>query len=172
VRERIGEDTVLINGDTLFDRRILARVLDEATAPISVTVDVKPAYDADDMKVRLEGRSLSAIGKTLTGRIDGESIGMLRFQDGGGAAFTRRMEVMLRDPATLSKWYLTIIDDIAKDAAAPDVGVVSIEGLPWAEIDFPHDLPIAADRVAGFDWSGADAAPALLQASAATGSAA
>ncbi|MEM1315737.1 MAG: phosphocholine cytidylyltransferase family protein [Pseudomonadota bacterium] len=169
-RDLIGEDTVLINGDTLFDRRVLARVLEEATAPITVTVDVKPAYDADDMKVRSSGNALTAIGKTLTDPIDGESIGLLRFQAGGGAAFARRMEEMLQDPATLSKWYLTIIDDMARDAAAPEVGVVRIDGLPWAEVDFLHDLPIAADRVAGFDWGGASAgAPAGPRRSSSAG---
>ena len=29
---------------------------------------------------------------------------------------------------------------------------VSIYGLSWAEIDFPHDLPIAAKKVAEFEW--------------------
>lgn len=152
-RHLIGDDCVLINGDTLFDSRILARVLEGATAPITVTVDTKPAYDADDMKVRTDGTRLGAIGKTLTGRIDGESIGLLRFRNGGGAAFVARMERLLRDPGALARWYLTVIDDLAADPDAPEIGVLDVGGLPWAEIDFPHDLPIAADRVAGFDWA-------------------
>lgn len=151
-RALIGEDTLLINGDTLFDPRILARVLDRAEAPISVTIDRKASYDSDDMKVQLDGAGLRRIGKTLTGPIDGESIGMLRFRGEGGGKFVERMAHLLRDPAALHLWYLSIIDDLAADGV---VGTVSIEGLPWAEVDFPHDLPSAADQVGAFDWSNA-----------------
>ncbi|MEM7669822.1 MAG: phosphocholine cytidylyltransferase family protein [Pseudomonadota bacterium] len=154
-RDLIRSDCLLINGDTLFDPRVLAKVLETAKSPISVTIDRKAAYDSDDMKVKLDAGRLARIGKTLTGRIDGESIGLLQFRNGGGAAFVDRMENLLRDQASLGLWYLSVIDQLAGDAGAPEVGTVSIEGLPWAEIDFPHDLPVASDRVAGFDWHAA-----------------
>lgn len=153
-RELLTDDCLLINGDTLFDPRILRKVLDEATAPISVTIDTKGNYDSDDMKVQLDGPRLRRIGKTLTDPIDGESIGMLRFQNGGGAAFVSRMAELLRDQASLKLWYLSIIDQIAAERNGTYVGTVPIEGLPWAEVDFPHDLPVAAERVASFDWTG------------------
>ncbi|MEM0942611.1 MAG: phosphocholine cytidylyltransferase family protein [Pseudomonadota bacterium] len=152
-REVIGDDTVLINGDTLFDPRILARVLDEAERPISVTIDRKENYDADDMKVSLEGGELRRIAKTLTEGVDGESIGMIRFQNGGGNRFVDRLTAKLQNPEALSLWYLSVIDELAQEG---DVGVVSIEGLPWAEVDFLHDLPVAAERVGAFDWPATD----------------
>ena len=146
-RERIGEDTVLINGDTLFSPSILARVLVRAEAPISVTIDRKALYDADDMKVRLSGERLTAIGKTLAAPVDGESIGMLRFRGEGGALFAAKLESVLADQAALSLWYLSIIDRIARTGA---VGFVDIEGLPWAEVDFAQDVDQAAEAVAQF----------------------
>ncbi|MFV0474704.1 MAG: NTP transferase domain-containing protein [Pikeienuella sp.] len=146
-RERIGEDSLLINGDTLFDPRILARVLERASAPISVTIDRKPVYDSDDMKVRLTDQRLTDIGKTLTRPIDGESIGMLRFRGEGGALFAARLEEVLADTAALQLWYLSIIDRIAKTGV---VGFVDIEGLPWAEVDFAQDVETAAEAVAAF----------------------
>ncbi len=151
-RDLIGADTLLINGDTLVDPRIVARVLDRAKAPITVTIDRKQAYDSDDMKVRLRGDRLLRIGKDLGDPVDGESIGMLRFLDGGGARFAAALEHALQDPAALSRWYLSVVDGLAR---AGGVEVVSIAGLPWAEVDFPRDLAIAAARVAEFDWSGA-----------------
>lgn len=156
-RDLIGDDTVLINGDTLFDPRILRHVLETADAPISVTMDSKGSYDSDDMKVSTEDGRLLRISKALTEDVTGESIGMLRFQNGGGQRFTRHLSDKLRDPEALKLWYLSIIDELA---ALGNVGTVSIAGLPWAEIDFLRDIPIAEERVASFDWSGqAEALP-------------
>ena len=158
-RDLFGADTLLINGDTLVDPRIVARVLAQATAPVTVTIDRKAAYDVDDMKVQLDGSRLRHIGKGLTGRIDGESIGMLRFRGDGGARFAGALDETLRDPEALTRWYLSVIDAMAAGGAADGaVETVSIEGLPWAEIDYPHDLPIAAGRVAAFDWAAAELA--------------
>jgi len=153
-RDRLGADSVLINGDTLVDPRILARVLTEARAPVSVTIDTKPAYDSDDMKVRLDGARLLRIAKTLEAPVDGESIGLIRFRDDGGPRFAAAVEAALHAPEALSRWYLSVVDALAAEGA---VGAVSIAGLPWAEIDFAHDLPIAAARLADFAWPEAEA---------------
>jgi choline kinase len=37
----------------------------------------------------------------------------------------------------VSSWYLKAIDALAGKG---HVGVASIEGLTWGEVDFPHDL--------------------------------
>jgi len=153
-RDLIGADTVLINGDTLFDQRILAHVLATASDPISVTIDQKSVYDDDDMKVSTAEGRLNRIGKLLTEGVNGESIGMLRFLGEGGDRFTDRLDARLRDPAALRLWYLSIIDELAIEGG---VGVVPINGLPWAEVDFPHDISFAAERVTSFDWSTRDA---------------
>ncbi len=146
-KDLIGEDTLLLNGDTLFEPAIAQRVIETAETPISVTIDRKDSYDADDMKIHRDGARLTAIGKTLDLPVDGESIGMIRFQGDGGARFVEAMGKALKDQATLKRWYLSIIDDLAKEGC---VGLVSIEGLAWSEIDFLRDLPIAEEKVARF----------------------
>ena len=146
-RDLIGPDTLLLNGDTLFEPEIVSRVLEQATAPISVTIDRKEMYDSDDMKILREGDRLTAIGKTLELPVDGEAIGMIRFQGNGGNRFVAAMRSALNDQATLKRWYLSIIDELAREGG---VGVVSIEGLTWSEIDFPRDLPIAESKVARY----------------------
>ncbi|MEO0426768.1 MAG: phosphocholine cytidylyltransferase family protein [Pseudomonadota bacterium] len=146
-RERIGSDTVLMNGDTLFGADVLARLLREASAPISVTADAKAHYDADDMKIRAEGHRLTAIGKTLDLPIDGESIGLLRFIGMGGALFRTAMRDALQRSEALKRWYLSIIDALAPDG---HVGVVRLQGEVWAEVDFPTDLTHAEAAVASF----------------------
>ena len=146
-KDLIGPDTLLLNGDTLFEPEIVLRVLEQATAPISVTIDSKGMYDSDDMKILREGDRLTAIGKTLEAPVDGEAIGMIRFQGDGGKRFVAAMRSALNDQATLRRWYLSIIDELAREGG---VGVVSIEGLTWSEIDFPRDLPIAESKVARY----------------------
>lgn len=146
-RHVLGADTVLLNGDTLFEDAVLARLLAEAGDGITVTIDAKPHYDGDDMKVRVKGDRLAAIGKTLEGRIDGESIGMLRFVGEGGARFVGAMHAALQDPRSLSRWYLSIIHTLALEG---DVGVARLQGERWCEIDFPTDLPVAEATVRSF----------------------
>ncbi|MEM6439137.1 MAG: phosphocholine cytidylyltransferase family protein [Pseudomonadota bacterium] len=147
-RDLATEDSLLLNGDTLFDADVPRRLLREAGEGVSVTVDVKDRYDADDMKVRFSGDRLSAIGKRLTGPVDGESIGMLRFRGAGGARFRAALAEALADPARLSTWYLSIIDDMARTENG--VGVVRLRGERWCEVDFPADIPVAEATVAGF----------------------
>jgi L-glutamine-phosphate cytidylyltransferase len=50
-RAAMDEDFLILNGDTLISREIVARVLEDSDWPVRVTVDIKPAYDSDDMKV-------------------------------------------------------------------------------------------------------------------------
>lgn len=150
-KDLIGEDTLLLNGDTLFEPAIVERVREAAELPISVTVDAKETYDSDDMKIRRDGARLTAIGKTLSLPVDGESIGMIRFRAEGGDRFVSAMRAALTDPATLNRWYLSIIDGLAQEGG---VGVVSIAGLSWSEIDFLRDLPIAESKVSRFISAG------------------
>lgn len=149
-REEMAGDFIILNGDTLVSPEIVARLLTDASAPITVTVDVKAAYDADDMKVQREGDRLVAIGKTLTAeQANAESIGMLAFDARGGTRFRAQVETMMRTPAGVSNWYLKAIDMLAPESM---VGTVSIEGLRWAEVDFPQDLDIAEALASG--WAG------------------
>ncbi|MEM6972906.1 MAG: phosphocholine cytidylyltransferase family protein [Pseudomonadota bacterium] len=151
-KDLFGADTLLMNGDTIFDVDIARRVLREAETGVSVTVDVKDHYDSDDMKVKFEGRRLLEIGKKIEGPFDGESIGMLRFAGDGGALFRTALHRALSDPARLGTWYLSIIDEMAKEG---HVGIVRLEGERWCEVDFPTDLPIAEATVATYRRSSA-----------------
>jgi len=108
--------------------------------PITVTIDRKgDGYDDDDMKVKTDNGRLLAIGKKLPlAQVDGESIGFLRFTAEGSARFVAEVEQIMRTPAGLGLWYLSVIDQIARTGSG--IGVLSIEGLQWGEMDFPADL--------------------------------
>lgn len=158
-RAEMRDEFLLVNGDTLFDRAIPARLLGTSRHPVTLTIDRKPAYDSDDMKVALDGDRLAEVGKQLAAeRPDGESIGMSLYRGEGARLFSETLDSFMRTGAGVRSWYLKAIDALARDGA---VGVLSIEGLRWCEVDFPHDLAHAR-RLFGADHH----AWALMPASA------
>lgn len=129
---------MIVNGDTLFHPALLARAKEQATKAITVTVDRKDSYDDDDMKVACREGRLLTIGKHLTADVaNAESIGMLFFSEEGGRLFADAVKTVLSTPAGLKRWYLSVIDALARDHI---INVAEIEGLPWCEIDFPRDV--------------------------------
>lgn len=148
-RAELSGPCLILNGDTLFEPAIASRLLAAPPAPITVTIDRKPGYDADDMKVETEGDSLRAIGKTLPAeRVNGESIGFLRFEADGAALFVEELERTMRTAEGPGKWYLSAIDRLARSGA--DIRVTSIEGLQWGELDFPADLIQVRELASGW----------------------
>lgn len=145
-RQVIEGTFVLLNGDTLFDLPVLQRLLAAPPRPITLAIDRKAGYDADDMKVCLDGDRLTRVGKTLPlAGVDGESIGMMCFRPPGSAQFRAALERAMRTPEALQRWYLSIIDELA--VGTGQVFVQSIEGLGWGELDFPQDLEAARELV-------------------------
>ena len=137
-RSAMTEDFVLLNGDTLFETAVLEKLLQSPPAPITLVTDEKAHYDADDMKVITHGTQLTRIGKTLPlEHVNGESIGMIRFQGSGTQLFSSALETRARQPEALKQWYLSLIDELAQQG---HVSTVSIKGSTWAEIDNPADL--------------------------------
>jgi len=145
-RHEMAGDFLLLNGDTLFETAVLQRLLHSPPAPITVTIDRKAGYDADDMKVHLDGTRLIEIGKTLPPtRTNAESIGLLLFRGAGPEIFVDAVERALRVSEGLKSFYLKVIDLVAKSHR---VETATIEGLAWGEVDYPADLQRAEQLVA------------------------
>ncbi|MDE2365678.1 MAG: phosphocholine cytidylyltransferase family protein [Betaproteobacteria bacterium] len=138
-RLAMDRDFLLLNGDTIFDGSLLAQVLESDPAPITLSVDHKPAYDADDMKVQLgENGWVRHVSKALPAdQIDAESIGLIFFREHGPRLFRDAVEATLRHQAELKSWYLTTIDALAGKRI---VKACSISRHRWCEIDFAADL--------------------------------
>ncbi|MCD6388297.1 MAG: phosphocholine cytidylyltransferase family protein [Desulfobulbaceae bacterium] len=148
VRDEMNEDFILLNGDTLFEAAVVKSLLQSPASPITVTVSHKDIYDADDMKVSMEGSRLTKVGKDIPfGEIHGESIGMILFRDTGPTIFQNALENAMTDTESVRRWYLSVIDEIAQEKT---VLTCSIRGLAWCEIDYPADLKMADRVVAGF----------------------
>ena len=135
---------LLLNGDTIFDVSLLKQVLKSKPAPITLSIDYKKAYDADDMKVQLDNKGLvKHVNKILPeDQIDAESIGLIYFRSNGPILFRDAVEDALRYPTELKSWYLTIIDKLAGKNL---VNVCSISGHRWCEIDYSSDLTKAQE---------------------------
>jgi choline kinase len=148
-REELAGDCLVWNGDTLVSDSLMAKVVANHRPGICVTIDRKPAYDEDDMKVVVgdDGR-LSAIGKLLWEGVKGESIGDLSFRSGGAERFREAIERDMRTPEGTTIWYLRVIHHLAESS---EVWTLDISGEQWGEVDFPEDVERARELVAGWD---------------------
>lgn len=146
-RHAMADDFLLINGDTVFEVGIIRGLLAKAHGPITLTVDHKTLYDDDDMKVVLaENGQLQRVGKQLAAeRVNGESIGISCFRGRGPALFRDAVDVAMREPEALKRWYLSVIDQLAGQSL---VHWHSIAGQHWAELDFHEDLEDVATVLA------------------------
>lgn len=139
--DEMRSDFVLLNGDTLFEAAVMQRLLDSHERPVTVAISHKSDYDADDMKVELDGCRLVRIGKDLLpDQVDGESIGMILFRGQGPRSFHIALEKALRTSSAQKKWYLSVIDEMARSMP---VWTCSMKGLQWCEVDYPADLKLA-----------------------------
>jgi len=132
-------DFLILNGDTVIEAALIAQVLNSKPAPITLSVDYKNAYDADDMKVQLDPDGwVKQVSKIIPPhQVDAESIGLIYFREQGPELFSQAVESALRHPAELKSWYLSIIDALAKQHL---VNSCSVKGFRWCEIDFIEDL--------------------------------
>jgi choline kinase len=148
-REELTGDCLVWNGDTLVSNSLMAKVVANARPGICVTIDRKNGYDDDDMKVVVDddGR-LRAIGKRLSAGVNGESIGLLAFRDGGAERFREAIERDIRTPEGTTIWYLRVIHHLAESS---HVWTLDIEGEEWGEVDFPPDVERARELVASWN---------------------
>jgi len=138
-RAEMDGNFLLLNGDTVIESALLSKVLNSEPAPITLSIDDKDTYDADDMKVQLDtDRWVRQVSKIVPPhQVNAESIGLIYFREQGAHMFRKAVEEALRHPAELKSWYLSIIDRLAKQRL---VNSCSIRGFRWCEIDFIEDL--------------------------------
>ncbi|SDF88381.1 Choline kinase [Limimonas halophila] len=143
--DALGDDGIVLNGDTLFAAPVARRLI-AAETPATVVISRKDGYDTDDMKVSLDGERLAAVGKQLdSGVVDAESIGMMRFRGEGMARFRAAVRDAMRREDALRVWYLSVVDAMARQGG---VSVTEAGADEWCEVDFPADLTHAREALA------------------------
>jgi len=150
-RDEMTEDFLLMNGDTLFTVDVVRKLMKEGKDAINVTVAYKESYDDDDMKVTLsegKGSNLVAVSKIIDmSEVDAESIGMMMFKGRGAQMFREAVENVMMNPEAVKRYYLTVIDMLAKMVT---VGTVEAPQTDWCEVDFPLDLERANSVVSNW----------------------
>lgn len=148
-RHEMDDDFVQVNGDNVFQADLAQCIIDGSTTDVTVATNFKDAYDADDMKVMMDGDYLTEVGKMLPiEAVDAEAIGFYVFRNNGGPAYRAVLEEIMRDPSGLKQWFPSAIGTLAKQVP---IDVVNVGKREWAEVDFPVDLQSARQMVAG--WS-------------------
>ncbi len=147
-RSAMAEDFIQVNGDNVFQGDLVKALLDAPIKPLSVAINQKSAYDPDDMKVMLDNGRLTEIGKTLPlDTVDAEAIGFYVMRGEGARAYVNELELAMRDPQSLKRWFPSIIGSLAKKM---EIGTISITGMRWCEVDFPVDLQGARQLVSSW----------------------
>ena len=138
-RSEMDRDFILLNGDSLFESAVLARLIETARAPLTLAINRKAEYDSDDMKVSLDGSvRLRAVSKTLEPEVvDGESIGLMMFRDSGIEAFRAALDLAVRSAIGMGAWYLSVVNGLADSL---QIETACISGLWWGEVDSAEDL--------------------------------
>jgi len=142
--EAFGEmhdDFLLINGDTLFEPAIITRLLESRQAPVSMAVVEKLTFDDDDMKVIREGDLVLQVSKGLPREhVTAEAIGLTFYRGSAPHLFREAIQEVARRADAHKQYYLAAVALLAQRRL---VRGVTMNGLAWAEIDFPKDIPVA-----------------------------
>ncbi|HEY8923220.1 MAG TPA: phosphocholine cytidylyltransferase family protein [Polyangia bacterium] len=146
-RGALAQGGLIVNGDDIFHPALINRALG-AMGDVSVTINRKRRYDADDMKVKLLGQRLTRIGKDIAlDEADGEAIGLIRLSATGASWMAQSLERIVRS-GERNVFYLRAVQRLIDDGRP--VRAADITPIPWAEIDEPKDLESA--RARAFEW--------------------
>jgi L-glutamine-phosphate cytidylyltransferase len=148
-RHKMDGDFIQVNGDNVFRGDLVERLLSAKSVPVAVAINRKASFDADDMKVMLDGERLTEVGKTLpVEAVDAEAVGFYVFRGAGAKAYVAQLESDMREPSALKKWFPSTVGALAKKTP---VQTISVTGLTWSEVDFPSDLQAARQLVATWE---------------------
>jgi choline kinase len=148
-RRAMTGDFIQVNGDNVFSADVVAKLLAAPKRPVSVAVNTKASYDADDMKVILADGLVRDIGKALdASKVHAEANGFYVFRGDGVPAYADILDRSMREPAGLKQWFPSAIGRLARER---DVATISIDGCRWAEVDFPQDYEQAVALAKSWD---------------------
>jgi len=148
-RHEMSGDFIQVNGDNVFQADLAQCIIDGARGDVTVATNFKETYDADDMKVMMDGDHLTEVGKMLpVEAVDAEAIGIYVFKGRGAHAYRIILEDIMRSPSGLKQWFPSAVGILAKQLA---IDVVDVGNREWSEVDFPVDLQAARQMVAKWD---------------------
>ncbi|MDD5306834.1 MAG: phosphocholine cytidylyltransferase family protein [Deltaproteobacteria bacterium] len=138
-----GRDFVYLNGDVLFEPRLLERVV-KGPAPASLAVEKKPCGDEEVKVITDGGDRIVRIGKDLPHKESlGEFVGVARFDAPITGAFRKALGELVAGGRQNDYFEAAL----ARMAPTETLRFVDVSDLPVIEIDFPSDLDNARKKV-------------------------
>jgi len=140
---------VLLNSDLFFHPEILGRLLEDSGNVLAY--DSTSSRGREQTKVAIHGRKVVDLGKDLPpASARGESLGLLKFETDGTVAMLDVATQLVRQGQDQA-WVIEATRAVCK--MVPLYGT-NVAGLPWTEVDFPHDLEQARKEVWPAIWKG------------------
>ena len=142
----VTDSVLLMDGDVLYDARMLQRLLDSSHRTALLVDRDYSTVDDDPVLVPLRGgkpfefvkKWKPAAGESANAI--GESVGFFKVHSGDLPVLIRETCAREVGPGRADS-YDEVIRVLVKKG---HFGAEDVTGLPWTEIDFPHDLDYAA----------------------------
>lgn len=136
-RDHLSGPFLLMNGDTLFDRAILAAAVSPSPSAVTLMVEPLKSPDHDDMLVSVSGGLVRDVAKTLDpSEATHRSLGLI--MSAGGDAYAGALTSVLYQDDGAQAFHHAVV---ARLAASGQVAARCIDrGLKWQEIDRPADI--------------------------------
>ncbi|MDP6818646.1 MAG: phosphocholine cytidylyltransferase family protein [Alphaproteobacteria bacterium] len=142
-----GGDILLMDGDVLYDRRMLQWLLASGRNNLFL-LDREVESGEEPMKLAIAAGHPVDFRKTLEREHEfyGESVGFFRFDE----AVARQLDAAARRIIAAGRrgdYMEEAIREVLLASARDRFGFVDITGLPWIEIDFAADMARAASEI-------------------------
>jgi choline kinase len=142
-----GEDVLLMDGDVLYDIRILDRLIN-SDQQNAFLVDRDFEQGDEPVKLCIRDDAIVEFRKWLSAEYDwcGESVGFFRFSPAVAAKLVEQTRLYVENNKVFD-WYEEALRDILLTGPRDRFGWEDITGLPWIEIDFPEDVEKASSEI-------------------------
>jgi choline kinase len=146
-------DFVVSNGDNIYKKDVLPRAAALGDG-IWLTIDRKPEYDDDDMKVTLqEDGTVGLVSKGIAAdAAHAESVGLAIVRgERYRKIFAAQVDALVREEAGLGQFWLETFNAMARHGHM--VRTLEIPAGSWVEVDFHPDVKRLRQSILGkLDW--------------------
>jgi choline kinase len=141
-REHFARGVILVNGDTVHPQSVEETLLASRGAPIVLALDDAKPLGEEEMKVRVDDGRMTRINKALDpGTAQGEYIGLTLIEPEAADELADALRATFeRDPQL---YYEDGFQEYANRGG--HVGVASVGGIEWVEVDDQRDLARAQE---------------------------
>ena len=141
-----GRSVILMDGDVLYDRRMIERLLSAKSENV-LMFDEKIEDGDEPVKICFKGDTIVDFRKVPVNAYDrfGESVGFFRFTPDMAAKMASRCNEYVKAGQRKVEYEEAIRDMLLLEPAC--FGIADISDLPWTEIDFEGDVVRARSEI-------------------------